>query len=294
MRLRGRVQQSVRSIDGATMPMAAGPDELCRSDPESFGRTRSTWTPGVCAIPGSSSPITNLAFPLDQRNATSRAGFRLHGRSHIGPVAREYRPGDPSRLVGKRHRYQSGRVALEPLGSRYFASVALASEPDHGGCPGAEGTSDITVAPLTAADPSFFPAAAVWAERGYGLEERDLRHGGGDRACRDRTDTRDRRQSATGITGAVPRHDTLLDPRNLASDIAQQIYEAVHGDRSNLPLGWLLDGMLRSTTSSGQGDPVPGAVHPVTSTTITRNGSYNTPGERPYGIRRALNGHLRR
>jgi hypothetical protein len=293
MRLRGRVHPFVRSVD-VPMPMAAGPDELGRSDPESLRRARSAWTPRVCPIPGSSSPMTNLALPLDQRNATSRAGFRLPGRSHVGPVAREYRPGDPSRLVGKRHRYQSGRVALKPLGSRDFASVVLASEPDHGSCAGAEAASEITVAPLTAADPSLIPAAAVWAERGYGLEERDLRHGGGDCACRDWADARDHRQSATGITSAVPRHDTLLDPCDLASDNAQQIYEAVQGDRINLPHGWPLDGMLRSTTSSWQDDPAPGAVHPVTSTTITRNGSYKTTGERPYGIRRALNGYLRR
>src|ERR1700687_2529218 len=60
-----------------------------------------------------------------------------------------------------------------------------------------------------------------------GLVERGVRHGGSDCACRDRTDARDRRQSATGIAGAVPRHYALLDPCDLASDNAQLIDEAV-------------------------------------------------------------------
>src|SRR5712671_3176947 len=45
--------------------------------------------------------------------------------------------------------------------------------------------------------------------------------------ARDRTDARDRRQSATGIAGAVPRHYALLDPCDLVSDNAQLIDEAV-------------------------------------------------------------------
>jgi hypothetical protein len=114
MPLRGRVQPCVRPVDAA--PMAAGPDEVRGSDPKSPQRARSAWTPRVSPIPGStglSSRLTTLALPLDQRNAASRAGPRLHGRSHVGLVAREYRPGDPRGLVGKRHRYQSGRLALE-------------------------------------------------------------------------------------------------------------------------------------------------------------------------------------
>ena len=126
MPLRGRVQPCVRPVDAA--PMAAGPDEVRGSDPKSPQRARSAWTPRVSPIPGStglSSRLTTLALPLDQRNAASRAGPRLHGRSHVGLVAREYRPGDPRGLVGKRHRYQSGRLALEQLGSPGFASIAL-------------------------------------------------------------------------------------------------------------------------------------------------------------------------
>ena len=69
MPLRGRVQPCVRPADAA--PMAAGPDEVRESDPKSLQRARSAWTPRVCPIPGStgsSSRLTTLALPLDQRN----------------------------------------------------------------------------------------------------------------------------------------------------------------------------------------------------------------------------------
>jgi hypothetical protein len=128
---RGRVQLSVQAVDAA--PMAAGPDEVRRSDPNPLQRARSAWTPTVSPISvstGSSSRLTTLALPLGRRNAASRAGLRLQGRSHVGPVG--------SGLVGRRHRYQSGRLALEPLGSPGFASIALACKLDHGGHAGAE------------------------------------------------------------------------------------------------------------------------------------------------------------
>ena len=89
MPLRGRVQPCVRPVDAA--PMAAGPDEVRGSDPKSPQRARSAWTPRVSPIPGStgsSSSLTSLALSLDQRNAAGRAGPRLHGRSHVGLVAR--------------------------------------------------------------------------------------------------------------------------------------------------------------------------------------------------------------
>jgi hypothetical protein len=135
---RGWVRPCVRPVDAAPMaaaPMAAGPDEVCGSDPNPLQRARSAWTPRGSPIPGStgsSSRLTTVALPLDQRNAASRAGLRLHDRSHVGLVA--------SGLVGRRHRhrYQSGRLALEPLGSPGFASTALACKLDHGGHVGAE------------------------------------------------------------------------------------------------------------------------------------------------------------
>jgi hypothetical protein len=130
---RGWVRPCVRPVDAA--PIAAGPDEVCGSDPNPLQRARSAWTPRGSPIPGStgsSSRLTTLALPLDQRNAASRAGLRLHDRSHVGLVA--------SGLVGRRHRhrYQSGRLALEPLGSPGFASIALMCKLDHGGRAGAE------------------------------------------------------------------------------------------------------------------------------------------------------------
>jgi hypothetical protein len=123
-----------------------------------------------------------------------------------------------------------------------------------------------------------------------GLVERDVRHGGSDCACRDRIDARDRRQSATGIAGAVRRHDPLLDPFDLASDSAQLIDDAVQRDRNNLLDGRLLDGMLRSMTSSWRDDAAAGAVHPSLPQQLCEMG--HTRPQRPYGIRRALNSHL--
>ena len=113
-----------------------------------------------------------------------------------------------------------------------------------------------------------------------GLVERDVRHGGSGCASRDRTDARDRRQSATGIAGAVPRHDPLLDPCDLASDSAQLIDEAVQRDRNNLLDGRLLDGMLRSMTSSWRDDGVAGAVHPSLPQQLCEMG--HTRPQRPY------------
>src|SRR5258707_14307730 len=125
MPLRGRVQPCVRPVDAA--PMAAGPDEVRGSDPKSPQRARSAWTPRVSPIPGStglSSRLTTLALPLDQRNAASRAGPRLHGRSQVGLVAREYRPGDPRGLVGKRH-----HTNLADLRSSSLAAQVLLALP---------------------------------------------------------------------------------------------------------------------------------------------------------------------
>src|SRR5258708_11132318 len=161
MPLRGRVQPCVRPVDAA--PMAAGPDEVRGSDPKSPQRARIAWTPRVSPILGAtglSSRLTTLALPLDQRNAASRAGPRLHGRSQVGLVAREYRPGDPRGLVGKRHRHQSGRLALEQLGSPGFACIALACKPDHGGCAGDQEASDINLPLLSCTHPPVFPPAA--------------------------------------------------------------------------------------------------------------------------------------
>jgi hypothetical protein len=126
-----------------------------------------------------------------------------------------------------------------------------------------------------------------------GLVERDVRHGGSDCACRDRIDARDRRQSATGIAGAVRRHDPLLDPFDLASDSAQLIDDAVQRDRSNLLDGRLLDGMLRSMTSSCRDDAA-GELstrhfHNNYAKWVIQDHSALT-----YGIRRALNSHLRK
>jgi hypothetical protein len=125
----GWVRPCVRPFDA--VPMAAGPDEVRGSDPNPLRRARSALTPRGSPIPGSSSRLTTLALPLDQRNASSRAGLRLHDRRHVGRVA--------SSLVGRRHRhrYQSGRLALEPLGSPGFASIALMCKLDHGGRAGA-------------------------------------------------------------------------------------------------------------------------------------------------------------
>src|ERR1700738_4181003 len=79
---------------------------------------------------------------------------------------------------------------------------------------------------------------------------------------------------------------------DLASDNAQLIDEAVQRDRNNLLHERLLDGMLRSMTSSWRDDGIAGGRPPITSTTIMRNRSYRP--QRLYGIHRAMNGHLRR
>ena len=93
----------------------------------------------------------------------------------------------------------------------------------------------------------------------------------------------------------LQRAQSAWTPRgscDLASDSAQLIDDAVQRDRSNLLDGRLLDGMLRSMTSSWRDDGIAEGRPPITSTTIMRNGSYRP--QRLYGIRRALNGHLRR
>jgi len=66
----------VRPVEAALM--AAGPDEVDGSDPNSLQCTRSAWTPRVSSIPGStalSSRLTTLHTPLDHRNASAERGF---------------------------------------------------------------------------------------------------------------------------------------------------------------------------------------------------------------------------
>jgi len=104
MPLRGRVQPCVRPVEAALM--AAGPDEVRGSDPNSLQRTRSAWTPRVSPIPGStglSSRLTTLHSPLDHRNAPGRAGLRVHGRRERCRTGRaRLSSDDPSDQAGNR------------------------------------------------------------------------------------------------------------------------------------------------------------------------------------------------
>jgi hypothetical protein len=101
---RGRVQPCVRPVEGA--PMAADPYEVRGSDPNSLQRTRSAWTPRVSPSPGStglSSRLTTLHPPLDHRNASGRAGLRVHGRRERCRTGRARVPSDdPSDQAGTR------------------------------------------------------------------------------------------------------------------------------------------------------------------------------------------------
>jgi hypothetical protein len=108
-------------------------------------------------------------------------------------------------------------------------------KPDDGGRTDDKEASDITVASLADADQSFLSAAAVrpWCQPEPGRElaarseKRGVRHSRCDRARRDRTDPRDRRQSTTDVIAAMPRHNTLLDLGDLGSDDPQLINQAV-------------------------------------------------------------------
>jgi hypothetical protein len=60
---------------------------------------------------GSLSRLTTFELPLGKCKTASRAGSRLQGRSHVGLIALEHRPGDPHGLVGQRHRRQSCRLS---------------------------------------------------------------------------------------------------------------------------------------------------------------------------------------
>jgi hypothetical protein len=90
---RGRVQPCVRPVEAALM--AAGPDEVRGSDPNSLQRTRSAWTPRVSPIPGStglSSRLTTLHPLLTTVMHPAERDFGyMAGGSDVGLVARGYR-----------------------------------------------------------------------------------------------------------------------------------------------------------------------------------------------------------
>jgi hypothetical protein len=87
----------------------------------------------------------------------------------------------------------------------------------------ADGQSDFVAMAIVPPNNDCFPATGVKAVTDSHLIRLIA-------LCRCFADARDRRQSATGIAGAVPRHDTLLDLCDCASDEAQLIDEAVQRD----------------------------------------------------------------
>lgn len=132
--LRGRVQSCVRPVCAALM--AAGPDEV-----REWGRC----TPWAGVVAGD--------------------GWGLHGRRHVGLVARKHRPGDPSGLVGERDRDHPSRLALQQPRRPDLAGVALACQPDDGGSPRDEQAPDVSVALLADVTEPLLAAAAARPRR---------------------------------------------------------------------------------------------------------------------------------